>query len=58
MLADAAGESLAESVVSGQNISHAPEEKKRGVGRKGDAPRSEQDRPPEVGLETCQLGIR
>ena len=49
---------LPESVVSGQNISHAHEEKKRGVGRKGDAPRSEQDRPPEVGLETCQLGIR
>ena len=53
MLAAAASESLAESVVDGQNIkttrllSHAPEEKKRGVGREGDAPHSEQNRPPE-----------
>ena len=31
---------------------HTPEENTRGVGREGDAPRSEQNRPPEAGVET------
>ena len=37
-------------------LSHAPEEEKRCVGREGDGPRPEQNRPPEVGM--CQLRIR
>ena len=49
VLADAASESLAESIMTGQNIktafdfSHALEEKKRHVGRQGDARHSEQN---------------
>ena len=53
VLADAASESLAESVVDGQNIKTTFD-----LGREGDAPRSEQNRLPEAGVETGQLRIR
>ena len=58
VLAAAANESFAESVVGYQDyvrlLSHAPEEKKRGVGRGGDAPRSEQNRPRERRTKVLQ----
>ena len=65
VLAAAANETFAESVVDGQNIKTTFDfslmhlkRRSVGVGREGNAPRSEQNRPQEAGVETCQLGIR
>ena len=65
VLTAAANESFTESVVDGQNIKTTFDFSLMHLNRRsvvwaeeGDAPRPEQNRPPEVGMETCQLGMR
>ena len=66
VLAAAANESFAESVVDGQNIKttfdfslmHLKRRCVVWAEKAADAPRSEQNPPPEAGVETCKLGVR